>query len=96
MGEVAMSTLCPVCGFALGFPAWTSDGPAEEFCPSCGIQFGYHDVPEASGGTGSREERQRIWRLNWIGKGMKWSSRGIQPPPGWDPRRQLLGIGVSI
>jgi hypothetical protein len=83
-------TLCPVCGYDLGFPAWDGALPSHEICPSCGIQFGYDD---ASGVT-SEDRRQLYlrWRQNWIDAGMPWWSRSRRPPVGWDPRRQLAKI----
>jgi hypothetical protein len=33
------------------------------------------------------------WREHWIGLGMPWDSEGIEdPPPGWDPARQLANL----
>lgn len=85
---------CPVCGFRLWCAPW--DGPAAslEFCPSCGIQFGYDDM--AGGEASRRQAVYEAWRARWISTGMPWSSRGIEPPPGWDPVDQLRRIGVNI
>lgn len=88
--EAAINTLCPVCGYDLGFEAWTGDSQSDEICPSCGIQFGYQD---ALGRT--PEEREPIyaeWRHRWIDQGAQWQS--VNPPhEGWDPREQLKRLG---
>jgi len=96
MGSVNKSTLCPVCGYNLGFEAWKGELPSHEFCASCGIQFGYHDVPEASGAVGTRKKIHLQWRRYWIDSGMVWSSHGIPKPTDWNPREQLKRIGVKI
>lgn len=87
------STLCPSCGFDLGFPAWSNNSGCQEICPSCGIQFGYDD---AAGG--SRVRRSAIhseWRAEWVRLGMKWNSLGIPEPEGWDPSMQLIRAGLT-
>lgn len=88
--ELAIDTLCPVCGYDLGFEAWKAESPSDEICPSCGIQFGYRD---AAGPT--PEEREPIyaeWRRRWVEEGAPW--RSVNPPhKGWDPRKQLERLG---
>jgi hypothetical protein len=64
-------------------------------CPSCGIEFGYDDVPEASGAKGSRNHLYAEWRKKWMKGGGKWSSHGINPPPSWNPLGQLKRIGIK-
>jgi len=75
--SINRSTLCPICGYDLGFKAWyyTEGGEAasHEICPSCGIEFGYHDVFEACGIEGTREQLQLRWRDKWISGGMRWN-----------------------
>jgi hypothetical protein len=86
-------TLCPVCGYDLGFRAWEDGSPSDEICPSCGIQFGYDDH-----GGGNPEKRQAIyaqWRRGWIESGTPWSSKGLQPPAGWDPATQLRRVETT-
>ena len=88
-----MSNMCPVCGYPnLDEPAYreTPKGGlgSLEICPSCGFQYGYTD--DAIHTTFEQ------WRAQWISRGMKWRSKGMQPPPGWDPRKQLLNVGVKI
>lgn len=89
-------SLCPVCGYDLGFEPWRGDSASDEICPSCGIEFGYDDVFEACGIEGTREELQLRWREKWISGGMKWSISEIPPPPNWNPREQLKRIGVEV
>lgn len=81
--------LCPVCGFKLDHPAWDPvNGPSDEICPSCGIQFGYSDA--AGGDPARRQEVYRDWRRKWIEGGMKWDSAAVEDPPAdWDPVKQL-------
>ena len=96
MGLIERSTLCPVCGYDLAFEPWDRNSSSDEYCPSCGIQFGYHDVPEASGIRGSRDEIYSEWRAKWIANGMNWSIPEISQPPHWNPREQLKRIGVKL
>ncbi len=77
--------LCPVCGYPeLKEPADMGD----QFCPSCGFQFGITDDD-----LGFTYEQ---WRQQWIEGGMMWWSPSRQPPELWNPVVQLLRIGVSI
>jgi hypothetical protein len=93
MNRVIQSTLCPVCGYNLGFEPWKGDSASHEMCPSCGIEFGYDDVPEASGAKGTREQIHTRWRKKWVKGGMKWASQGITPPADWNPSKQLKRVG---
>lgn len=91
MDAIGEHTLCPVCGYDLGFPAWSDGSPSDEICPSCGIQFGYDDAiglrePEGQSAVYAR------WRGRWLAWGAPWSSRGQAPPVHWDPVRQLQTI----
>lgn len=80
------ATLCPVCGFELGFKAWDEELPSDEICECCGIQFGYTD--HAAGDRNLRAQVHAEWREEWIRAGQPW--RGVQsPPPGWNPQSQL-------
>jgi hypothetical protein len=92
MGTLSQKTNCPVCGWDLGFPAWQADSACDEICPCCGIQFGYDDF--AAGDIKDRATVHQEWRERWKQRGMPWSSLGRTPPVGWDPVRQLHGIGV--
>lgn len=80
----ALKTICPVCGWDLGFEAWNGDSASDEICPSCGIQFGLDDL----------EDRQTVyarWRRRWIEDGMKWWSQRPSPRH-WDPEKQLRRV----
>jgi hypothetical protein len=73
---------CPVCGFELDEPPYSSDGHGLfEICPSCGFQFG---VTDNDLGISFHE-----WRELWIAKGMPWNSKGRAAPEGWNPEAQL-------
>ncbi len=85
---------CPACGFPLDFAPWKGESPADEICPSCGIQFGYDDF--AGGNQGQREKVYIDCRAQWIRAGMPWFSSGQEVPAGWNPRRQLQAAGLGI
>lgn len=91
MNTVSPSTICPVCGYDLGFKHWRGNSPSGEICPSCGIQFGYYDAT-----PDGHEGRLRIykeWQRRWIEEGMPWNGKGQPPPAGWNPTEQLKKIG---
>ena len=79
--------LCPVCGFRLDQPAWTGDGPSDDICPSCGIQFGDNDAVWRD--PQRRQEIYRTWRERWVAGGMKWDCDVIPKPADWNPEEQL-------
>ena len=83
-------TLCPVCGYELGFKAWDGGSPSHEICPSCGIQFGYQDA-FAGRDEVSRGFIHHGWRTRWMRDGMPWSS-GNQAPLNWNPSEQLKKV----
>jgi hypothetical protein len=35
------------------------------------------------------------WRQEWVRQGMKWFSKGTDPPAGWNPIEQLRNIGTA-
>lgn len=81
------STICPACGYRLGFLPWDGDSPSDEICPSCGIQFGYYDFTT----TDEMSRRTAIyaeWRQRWVNDGMPWNG-AAQPPANWNPAEQL-------
>ena len=84
-----MNHFCPVCGYELDFAPWLDDSPADEICPSCGIQFGYDD---ATGDLKMREQVYVSWREEWIKRGMRWWSRGRAQPLDWNPDEQLRRV----
>ena len=91
-----MSTNCPVCGYDLGFEPWEGDTSSDEICPSCGIQFGYDDVPAGGGLQGTPQDIYEQWRSTWIEQGMPWFSVGRLPPQAWNPQQQLKLIGIDV
>lgn len=93
--DAIKETLCPVCGYDLGFEPWEGNSASHETCPSCGIEFGFHDDPLASGTSGTRKEIYIKWRTSWMKNGMKWSADSM-PPDDWNPKRQLQRIGIVI
>ena len=84
-----MTHTCPCCGFpALKEPPRsTSGGGSYEICPSCGFQFGVSD--DDAGFT------YASWRARWKTRGLRWSSKGIAPPRGWNAKSQLAGLRDS-
>jgi len=78
-------TLCLVCGFDYnGYDdelPWGSggDSPTYNFCPCCGVEFGYGDFTL---------ESARNWRAKWVAQGMAWF-RPKERPDGWEPEAQM-------
>ncbi len=89
-----MSYICPVCGYPdLKESAYYNNdvrkGSASlEICSSCGFQFGWTDR--------DRHITLDQWRKEWIAKGMPWAGISLKPPINWNPREQLLNVGVKI
>lgn len=81
-----MSYICPVCGY----PELTksTDFGSFEICSSCRFQF---DVTDRDRGYTYEQ-----WREKWIAEGMIWDKGSSKPPEGWDPKKQLLNIGVKL
>ncbi len=82
-------TYCPVCGYDLGFPAWNDQGPSNEICPSCGIQFGYDDA--LGGRVSDRAIFYQGWRRKWAVDGKLWFSK-TTPPKNWSAETQIKSI----
>ena len=77
--------VCPACGFAEleEPPRSLSGGGSYEICPSCGFEYGVTDD--------DRGFTYGLWRSQWIADGMPWRDF-TEPPPDWDPRRQLAAL----
>jgi len=62
--------LCRVCGYFSDDPPWGLDGrcPTYEYCPCCGVEWGYQDSLPAS------VER---FRSEWVQRGGTWTNRTI-------------------
>lgn len=84
-----MAHTCPVCGYPdlQEAPRSRSGGGSYEICPSCGFQFGVSDD--------DRGITHEAWRARWEEQGMKWASRGLLAPPGWNPAQQLAAVAVK-
>ena len=94
MDTVDREHLCPVCGFDLGFRPWDGPNPSDEICPSCHIQFGYHDAAgEDEKGRGKIYAKRRA---DWVAGGMAWDKGRSEPPAGWNPVAQLKRVGVDV
>lgn len=73
---------CPVCGYPD-----LSDPPQDfEICPSCGTEFGYHDI---------RRSHKEL-RRKWIARGAHWQSEVIPRPDEWNALAQLIKAGFSF
>src|SRR5437868_12705407 len=72
------ATLCPVCGYNLGAPAWAGPTSSSRTCPSCGIMFGVDDDSAAV-------IHYLQWRDGWIDRHMPWWDARTPVPTGWDP-----------
>jgi hypothetical protein len=84
-----MKHICPVCGYDdLYDPAYDNELGSLEICRSCNYQFGWSDDDQGY----THEE----WRKLWIQKGMLWDEGYSNPPENWDPKKQLLNIGIKI
>ena len=84
--------MCPVCGYAdLDKPAYSRGNvgsPSFEYCPSCGFQFGWTDDDQ--------QITHEQWHEKWIAKGTPWDNEQIEKPFNWNPREQLLNVGVKL
>ncbi len=81
-----MAHTWPCCGYPTlqEPPRSSSGGGSYEICPSCGFQFGVSDDDEGF--------TYASWREQWKKRGMPWSSKGIAPPKGWNPKAQLASV----
>lgn len=72
-----MINICPVCGYLM------EDPPKDyNICPSCGTEFGYHDLNSSIAEL----------RAAWLRTGPRWWSRVDAQPYNWDPYLQLDNI----
>lgn len=69
--------LCPVCGYQM------QDPPRDyNICPSCGTEFGHHDVNASISDL----------RSAWLRTGPKWWSTVTPAPENWRPFEQLANL----
>ena len=90
---------CPVCGYKLSFLPWSGKSSSDDICPSCGTQFGYHDAIRFKGSDEQIKARYDELRRMWISGGMKWhfpNNKIDHEPKDWNPKRQLLNIGIEL
>jgi hypothetical protein len=72
--------MCTVCGYEM------EEGPRDyNICPSCGTEFGIHDVNSSIDNL----------RLAWLRTGPAWYSTVAETPPDWDPIRQLSKLFLN-
>lgn len=79
--------LCLVCGLDLrgiDEEPWGSSGtsPTYNFCPCCGVEFGYGDFTL---------DAARKWRTKWLSLGGAWHEPALSPPT-WDSAAQLARL----
>lgn len=72
-----MLNICPVCGYLMEDPPKNYN-----ICPSCGTEFGYHDVNSSIAEL----------RAAWLRTGPHWWSPADPEPYNWDPYLQLDNI----
>ena len=76
---------CPVCGFE--FQALHRRLMTGDMCPCCVFEFGVND--DLHGYS------YADWREKWISAGCPWPAFDMKSKPNdWDPRKQLLNIGI--
>ncbi|GIJ00039.1 hypothetical protein CLV28_0960 [Sediminihabitans luteus] len=78
-------TRCRACGWDLGEPPWTAQGPTRTICDCCGAESGVDDVPV---------ERARDYRRRWIERGAEWFDPEVRPAD-WDLYDQLTRLGPA-
>jgi hypothetical protein len=72
--------LCTVCGYEM------EEGPRDyNICPSCGTEFGLHDVNSTIDNL----------RSAWMANGCRWYSTVVAQPPNWIPLAQLAKILIQ-
>lgn len=70
-------SICPVCGYGM------EDPPRDyNICPSCGTEFGHHDVNSSVDKL----------RAEWLRNGANWWSPVDAQPDHWDPYRQVASL----
>ena len=72
---------CKVCAYKLSYQPWGQDGksPTFNFCPCCGVEFGYQD---------SSPEGIIKYRAEWKEKGYPWFFDSAKPD-NWSLEEQL-------
>jgi hypothetical protein len=72
---------CRVCGLWRPDPPWGLGGrtPLYEFCPCCGVEFGYQDASV---------DGVKLFRKNWLASGAEWLEAESRPSK-WNLEQQL-------
>jgi len=72
---------CPVCGYEM-------EAPPKDYriCPSCGTEFGLHDVNASIGEL----------RDAWFSTGPEWWSKTTAKPENWNPITQMADAGIVV
>lgn len=80
------SHLCRVCGYFSEDPPWGLDGrcPTYEYCPCCGVEWGYQDSLPTSADR---------FRAEWLRHGGLWTDRAIRVD-GLTTNERLERLGI--
>ena len=75
---------CRICGLYIEDKPWGEDGncPTYEYCPCCGVEFGYQDYTIESAIN---------YRKQWIANGSKWADLK-EKPENWSLEEQISHI----
>jgi hypothetical protein len=79
---------CRACGWLLNEPPWGIDGhsPNFDYCPCCGVEFGYQDATPAGA---------RKYREEWLKRGAPWNIPA-EKPSGWVLEEQLKEVPAKF
>ncbi|GGQ95257.1 hypothetical protein GCM10008957_04510 [Deinococcus ruber] len=75
---------CRVCGYIYPVPPYGDDGdsPTYNYCPCCGVEYGYQDFTP---------EGVRMYREEWLSRGRLWHDPK-EEPENWDWIEQSKNI----
>ena len=78
--------LCRVCGYYSEDAPWGLDGrcPTYEYCPCCGVEWGYQDSLPTSADR---------FRAEWLRRGGLWTDRTV-PADGLTTNERLHRLGI--
>lgn len=85
-----MTYFCPVCGLD-DFDEDPAELDSYEICKCCGIEIGHDDIDDDPPEVIYIKRREK-----WIAGGLSWDKGRSEPPANWDPKRQLLNIGIKL
>jgi len=83
-----ISFFCRICGLKQSDPPWGYDGktPTFEFCPCCGVEFGYQDCQLSA---------IIKYRKSWLQSGANWSEPN-ERANNWSLEDQLKNIPTEF